>query len=108
MKLAALFSDGMVLQQGQTVKVWGWDTPGNNVTVALNGSAADAVAVLSELFDDAEGTAGDGLRLDWDDRWIQVRGSNTEAIVRVIAEAPEEVVARGLCETAMNRIRTIL
>ncbi|MFM1548658.1 MAG: sialate O-acetylesterase [Lentisphaeria bacterium] len=48
MKLAALFSDGMILQQGQTVKVWGWDTPGNNVTVALNGSAADAVA-------DAEG-----------------------------------------------------
>ena len=48
MKLAALFSDGMILQQNQTVKVWGWDTPGNNVTVALNGSAADAVA-------DAEG-----------------------------------------------------
>ena len=31
----------------------------------------------------------DGLRLDWDDRWVHVRSSNTEPIVRVIAEAPE-------------------
>ena len=31
----------------------------------------------------------DGLRLDWDDRWVHVRSSNTEPIVRVIAEASE-------------------
>ena len=30
----------------------------------------------------------DGLRLDWPDRWLHVRGSNTEPVVRVIAEAP--------------------
>src|SRR5262249_29379322 len=30
----------------------------------------------------------DGLRLDWKDRWVHVRPSNTEPIVRVIAEAP--------------------
>ena len=30
----------------------------------------------------------DGLRLDWDDHWVHVRSSNTEPIVRVIAEAP--------------------
>jgi phosphomannomutase len=39
----------------------------------------------------------DGLRLDWPDRWVQLRASNTEPIVRVIAEAPEESAARALC-----------
>lgn len=40
----------------------------------------------------------DGLRLDWPDRWVHVRPSNTEPIVRVIAEAPEEAGAKELCE----------
>jgi phosphomannomutase len=39
----------------------------------------------------------DGLRLDWNDRWVHVRPSNTEPIVRVIAEAPREAEARRLC-----------
>ena len=39
----------------------------------------------------------DGLRLDWPDRWLHVRPSNTEPIVRVIAEAPKESDATELC-----------
>src|SRR5262249_40071253 len=39
----------------------------------------------------------DGLRLDWSDRWVHVRPSNTEPIVRVIAEAPRVEDARALC-----------
>jgi phosphomannomutase len=39
----------------------------------------------------------DGLRLDWADRWVHVRPSNTEPIVRVIAEAPRAEDAAGLC-----------
>jgi phosphomannomutase len=39
----------------------------------------------------------DGLRLDWNDRWLHVRPSNTEPIVRVIAEAPDAAVAQDLC-----------
>jgi phosphomannomutase len=39
----------------------------------------------------------DGLRLAWPDRWLHVRPSNTEPIVRVIAEAPTAADAAGLC-----------
>jgi phosphomannomutase len=39
----------------------------------------------------------DGLRLDWKDRWVHVRPSNTEPIVRVIAEATTEREAQGMC-----------
>ena len=39
-------------------------------------------------FADAAADRLDGLRLDWPGRWLLVRGSNTEPIVRAIAEAP--------------------
>lgn len=46
----------------------------------------------------------DGIRLDWSDRWILLRGSNTEPIVRLIAEAPTQDEARALIEKAKNLI----
>ncbi len=42
----------------------------------------------------------DGLRWDWEDRWLLVRPSNTEPIIRLIAEAPTLEDARKLCENA--------
>jgi phosphomannomutase len=42
----------------------------------------------------------DGLRLDWADRWVHVRPSNTEPVVRVIAESPTEAETRRLCDEA--------
>jgi phosphomannomutase len=52
-------------------------------------AALDTVyASLKEAFPDAEVDTQDGLRLTWPDRWVHVRPSGTEPIVRVIAEAP--------------------
>lgn len=66
---------------------------------------AAACAALRAGYPDAAPTEGDGLRLDWADRWVQVRASNTEPILRVIAEAPDETAAAELCRQAMERIR---
>ena len=62
---------------------------------------------LPKLFDalttqlqDAAASRLDGLRLDWPDRWLLVRGSNTEPIVRFIAEAPSVAEAQALCDHA--------
>jgi phosphomannomutase len=46
----------------------------------------------------------DGLRLDWPDRWLIVRGSNTEPIVRAIAEAPTASAAEELVGAACEVI----
>ncbi len=51
---------------------------------------------LREAFADASADDQDGLRLAWQDRWVHVRPSGTEPIVRVIAEAPSEGEAREL------------
>jgi phosphomannomutase len=54
-------------------------------------------AELPRRWPEAVSNRLDGLRLDWKDRWVHVRPSNTEPIVRVIAEAPAEADARSLC-----------
>ena len=53
---------------------------------------------LEKRFPDAAADRLDGLRLDWPGRWLLVRGSNTEPIVRAIAEAPTAAEAAELCE----------
>jgi phosphomannomutase len=55
-------------------------------------------AALRGAFPDAEADTQDGLRLSWPDRWIHVRPSGTEPIVRVIAEAPTKDAAAKLVE----------
>lgn len=53
-------------------------------------------ASLKEAFADADVDMQDGLRLTWPDRWVHVRPSGTEPIVRVIAEAPSVAEAEAL------------
>jgi phosphomannomutase len=59
-----------------------------------------ALAALKARWPDARVNAEDGLRLDGPDWWLHVRGSNTEPVVRVIAEAPTEQRTRELCDEA--------
>jgi phosphomannomutase len=51
---------------------------------------------LGQRFPDAAGDTQDGLRLAWKDRWLHVRPSGTEPIVRLIAEAPSREAADAL------------
>ncbi len=51
---------------------------------------------LRSDFPGAEADTQDGLRLSWSDRWVHVRPSGTEPIVRVIAEAPTLAAAQEL------------
>ena len=70
--------------------------------------ALDSVyAALREGFPDADVDTQDGLRLSWPDRWVHVRPSGTEPIVRVIAEGPTEQDARELvrrCRTPLDAL----
>ena len=61
-----------------------------------NASLASVYDALRSAFPDAEADTQDGLRLAWPDRWVHVRPSGTEPIVRVIAEAPSDDQARDL------------
>lgn len=51
---------------------------------------------LRAAFPAAAADSQDGLRLSWPDRWVHIRPSGTEPIVRVIAEAPTDGEALDL------------
>jgi phosphomannomutase len=53
-----------------------------------NASLDTVYDALRSAFPGATADTQDGLRLSWPDRWLHVRPSGTEPIVRVIAEAP--------------------
>lgn len=60
-------------------------------------------AILDSLpahFADGQPDRSDGLRIAWDDAWLLIRGSNTEPIVRLIAEADTAQAAASLCAKA--------
>lgn len=68
----------------------------------------DAVyAALTAAFPDAEADTQDGLRLGWPDRWVHIRPSGTEPIVRVIAEAPSAAEAKALVDRGRSLLATL-
>lgn len=62
---------------------------------------------LRATFKDASVDTQDGLRLSWSDRWVHVRPSGTEPIVRVIAEAPTEGDARELIRAGREAVESL-
>jgi phosphomannomutase len=68
-------------------------------TLASQRTAA-VLDALAARFSDAQADRLDGLRLDWPGKWLLVRASNTEPIVRAIAEAPTRDEAERLCAEA--------
>lgn len=72
--------------------------------------ASQLAAVLDRLateMADGQIDRQDGLRVAWDDAWLLVRGSNTEPIVRLIAEGPDEAKAQQLCAQAQEIVRQV-
>ena len=66
-----------------------------------------ALDALARHHKDAAADRLDGLRLDWPGRWLLVRPSNTEPIVRAIAEAETEPEARRLCDEAREVLASL-
>ena len=61
-----------------------------------NGSLSAIYDSLRFAFADAEVDEQDGLRLSWPDRWVHIRPSGTEPVIRVIAEARTRLEAQAL------------
>jgi phosphomannomutase len=67
---------------------------------AVGGMAAvaPALAKVKAAFANERVSDVDGVRIDFADGWVHLRASNTEPIVRVIAEAPSAERANALCD----------
>jgi len=59
-----------------------------------------AVEILKEHFPDARLEESAGIRFVWDDKWLLLHPSNTEPIVRLIAETKSVDETNALCDKA--------
>ena len=67
----------------------------------ISAGPKDLPAIFNKMtarYPDADADTNDGLRLTWPDKWLLVRGSNTEPIVRLIAEADTAEEAKRLVD----------
>lgn len=71
---------------------------------AAKGLWESLLAKAQEWWPDAEVDRTDGLKWVWPDRWIHLRPSNTEPIIRILAEAVEPGGADSLVTELKGRI----
>ena len=75
--------------------------------VARGPALEPVYAALRRRFADAQVDTQDGLRLAWRDRWLHVRPSNTEPIIRLIAEAPSGAGGAGGAQGLVDEARRV-
>jgi len=56
------------------------------------------------VFSDADVNEIDGVKFTWDNRWIHLRSSNTEPIMRIYAEGPTKAEAQGLIDQIRSKL----
>jgi phosphomannomutase len=95
-KTIAELADELPRYEIVKTKIW---LPPDNVATGLE--------ALAGRFPDAQVNRMDGLRLDWPGRWLLVRPSNTEPIVRAIAEAQSAADAQALCDAAAEVLNDV-
>ena len=73
--------------------------------VSLEGiDPEELIRKVSGLFNDADKNTLDGIKFTWDDKWVHLRKSNTEPIMRIYAEAPNKDSAKKLVERVQSCI----
>ena len=60
---------------------------------------------LATLFDCDEINTEDGIKFSWSDKWIHIRKSNTEPIIRIFAEAKTENEVNDLIQTLKDYLK---
>jgi phosphomannomutase len=63
-----------------------------------------ALDKVGDAFPDATIDRLDGLTVSWDDRWFNLRASNTEPLLRLNVEGPDPAAVEGL----VDRVREVV
>ncbi len=76
--------------------------------VANKDEAATIIEQVKAQYPDAKLNTSDGCRFDFADGWVHIRTSNTEPVMRVIVEMPDEQKAAKYIETITKIQQEIL
>ena len=59
---------------------------------------------VKNLYKDSIVDETDGIKFIWNDKWLHIRKSNTEPIMRIYAEAPDKIKAEELVKEVKSLI----
>jgi phosphomannomutase len=65
------------------------------------------LATIAGRYSEEELSTIDGVKITWSDRWVHLRKSNTEPIIRIYTEAPSTEEATTLGERFMKEIEEL-
>jgi phosphomannomutase len=72
-------------------------TPNTNVDAILDN--------IANKFRDLDINTIDGVKIDWSDKWVHLRKSNTEPIIRIYSEAPTVKSANELAQQIIDIVK---
>ena len=64
----------------------------------------DIIGKATALFGNIEKNTLDGVKFIWENKWVHLRKSNTEPIIRIYSEAPEKEQAKDLIDKIKSLI----
>jgi phosphomannomutase len=100
----------LLAESGKSVTELLADIPRYMIVKEKISCASDRIAgvlrMVRQEFAEYQMDTRDGVKVIVPDGWLLVRGSNTEPIIRVVAEAKSEERARSLVEEVTAKIRT--
>ena len=79
----------------------------NKIELSANLNVDLILATVAEQFKEEHVNTVDGVKIDFADRWVHLRKSNTEPIIRIYSEAPTEDEANGLAQQIIQVIQEI-
>ena len=79
----------------------------NKIELSANLNVDLILSTVAEQYKDQQVNTIDGVKIDFPDRWIHLRKSNTEPIIRIYAEAPNEEEANALAQQIIQVIKEI-
>jgi phosphomannomutase len=79
----------------------------NKIELSANLNVDLILATVAKQFKEERVNTVDGVKIDFADRWVHLRKSNTEPIIRIYSEAPTESEANGLAQQIMQVIKAI-
>jgi phosphomannomutase len=72
--------------------------------IPFTGSLVNTISKLKDIYKESKISDIDGIRIDFENSWVQLRASNTEPILRIIAEAATREEAEKLVAEIRNMI----
>lgn len=80
----------------------------NKIELSENIDVDDILERMKKKYSNERVTDIDGVKIDFEDSWVHLRKSNTEAIIRIYSEAKSAMLADNLAQTIISDIKSII